>query len=361
MIARICASVPLSLSRLLIAFGFVLGAIQAGQAADPANPNANAKARAILNYLERLPSRSDKRLLSGQFCGCGPGANAAVCKEILEKTGCAPAIIGLDYSDHSKSVLALEYKTVNRAAIEYTRQGGLVTISAHLYNPANPKGGGLRDPPIDLKLLLQPGSEIHERWIKELDVLAAGLKELQNAGVVVLWRPFHEMNGGWFWWGANKPDAFILVWRHMFDYFTKEKQLNNLLWVYSPNHGEKTADYYPGDRYVDIVGLDAYTDFIDPKHVHGYEALAKLPKPFGFTEFGPHNAKDPPGDYDYRRFLKDVRSHFPRATFFLAWDGNWGLHRNHFVKELLTDPWVVNRSDLPPFRPTSEVKGGIEE
>src|SRR5262245_55875122 len=77
---------------------------------------------------------------------------------------------------------------------------------------------------------------------------------------------------------------------------------------------------YPGDTYVDIVGLDAYTDFVDPQHTTGYDELAKLPKPFGFTEFGPHGPQNPPGDYDYLRFLDGVRKKFPKTSFFLAWN-----------------------------------------
>ena len=281
------------------------------RALEPANPKANAKVRAILNYLERLPQRADKRLLSGQFTDAGPAAKLAMCAEVHEKTGHWPAMIGLDYADFAKG--SLEYKTVNRVAIEYAQQGGLVTISAHLYNPANPKSRGPWEQGADLNKLITPGNEAHDRWMKELDTLAAGLKELQDADVVVLWRPFHEMNGGWFWWGAKEPETFIRVWRQMFDYFTKTKGLNNLLWVYSPNHGEKTAAYYAGDHYVDIVGLDAYTDFVDPQHIRGYDAVAKLPKPFGFTEFGPHGPHNPPGDYDYRRFLDGVQKHFPKT------------------------------------------------
>ena len=320
----------------------------AALALEPANPKTNAKARAILNYLQQLPERADKRLLSGQFNGCGPGAaKPDRCQEIHEKTGRWPAMIGLDYADFSQGGTGLEYKTVNRVAVEYARQGGLVTLSAHLRNPANPKSRGPWEQGADLNEILTPGNEAHARWMHELDIMAAGLGELRDAGVVVLWRPFHEMNGGWFWWGAKQPATFIEVWRHMFDYFSKTKGLDNLLWVYSPNHGDKTAAYYAGDRYVDIVGLDAYTDFVDPQHIKGYDAVAKLPKPFGFTEFGPHGAHNPPGDYDYPRLRDGIEKHFPKTTFFLAWDGKWSLGRNRNAKQLLEHAWLVNREDLP--------------
>ncbi len=316
------------------------------QAVEPANPQANTKVRSILNYLDQLPTRTDKRVLSGQFTGYGPGAKLTDCQEAFDKTGHWPAMIGLDYADFGKG--GLETKTVNRLAIDYSRRGGWVTLSAHLYNPDNPQGGGLRDKGVDLAKIVTPGSETYRRWLQELDTIADGLKELQDADVVVLWRPFHEMNGDWFWWGGKDPAVFIRVWRHMFEYFTKTKGLNNLLWVYGPNHGSKTAAYYAGDEYVDVIGLDAYTDFVDPQHIRGYEEITRLPKPFGFTEFGPHGPQQPPGDYDYLRFIGGVQQHFPKATFFLSWHGNWGLGRNQNTKQLLEHSWIVNREDLPP-------------
>ena len=314
-------------------------------AQEPANTNVNAKTKAVLKYLQSLEARTEKRLLSGQFVNFGNGANLTLMERVHEKTGHWPALLGVDYADFSKG--SLTHKVPNQACIDYWKQGGLVTVSAHLYNPANPKGGGLRDKGVDLNTLLDTNSETHTRWMGELDLIAEGLQQLRDAGVVVLWRPFHEMNGGWFWWGAKEPDSFIKVWRHMFDYFTQTKGLDNLLWVYSPNHGDKTAAYYPGGGYVDLVGLDAYTDFIDTNHIRGYAEVARLPKPFGFTEYGPHGSSNPPGDYDYLRFIAGVTNQFPRAVFFMSWNGKWSLARNLNSKELLSQPWVVNREDLP--------------
>ena len=134
----------------------------------------------------------------------------------------------------------------------------------------------------------------------------------------------------------------------MFDYFTKTKGLNNLLWVYGPNHGSKTAAYYAGDQYVDLIGLDAYTDFIDPQHIKGYDEIIRLPKPFGFTEFGPHGPQKPAGRLRLPAISSTAcRRTFPKATFFLAWHWNWGLGRNRNTKQLLEHPWIVNREDLP--------------
>ena len=330
--------------RGLLVLHFCLTCAGAG-ALEPANPNANAKTRAILNYLHGLSARPDKRLVSGQFTGYGRNTDLRLMDAIHEQTGHWAGLVGVDYADYANG--SLTFKAPNQAAIQYWNAGGLVTISAHLFNPANLKAYGLRDQGVDLNALLAPEGETHTRWMAELDLIATGLQELKNAGVVVLWRPFHEMNGGWFWWGAKDPDTFIKVWRHMFDYFTKTKGLDNLLWVYGPNHGSNTAAYYAGDHFVDLVGLDAYTDFVDPEHIKGYAEVAKLPKPFGFTEYGPHGSRNPPGDYDYRRFLDGVKQHFPKTVFFMSWDAKWSLAKNNHVKEMLEDPWIVNREDLP--------------
>jgi len=312
----------------------------------PANAQVNPRARAVLKYFQSLEGRSDKRLLSGQFSSFGNRANLDLLTEIHDRTGKWPAILGVDYAGRG----GISTENPNRAATEYWTQGGLVTVSTHLYNPAGATNGafsGLRDKDVDLNTLLDASTTTHARWLHELDQVAAGLQDLQSHGVVVLWRPFHEMNGNWFWWDGKDPETFKRLWRQMFDYFTKTKGLDNLLWVYAPNHGTNTAVYYPGDRYVDLVGLDAYTDDVDTNHILGYAEVARLPKPFGFTEFGPHGPSNPTGNYDYLHFLRGVQANFPRTVFFMSWNANWSLARNTNVTELLSSPWIINRDDLP--------------
>jgi len=314
---------------------------------DPANPRANPATRAELAYFQSLSATSERHVISGQFSNFGKGASVRAMTNVFEKTGHWPAIFGADYADFDRG--GLETAQPNQAAMAYWKQGGLVTISAHLYNPTTTNGGGLRDKDVDLASLLATNDPTHARWMRELNLLAAGLQELREAKVVVLWRPFHEMNGDWFWWGGKDPETFIQVWRQMFDYFTDTKGLDNLIWVYSPNHGRNTASYYAGSLYVDLVGLDAYTDFVDVDHIKGYAAVAALPKPFGFTEYGPHGPQNPPGDYDYTRFLAGVERDFPKTCFFMSWNARWSLGSNEKTKELLDNPIIVNRENLPAF------------
>ena len=332
--------------RISFTAGILLVVIgNSAHALEPTNPKANAKARAILNYLERLPQQANKRLLSGQFTDAGPTAKLAMCTEVHEKTGHWPAMIGLDYADFAKG--GLEYKTVNRVAIEYARQGGLVTISAHLYNPANPKGGGLRDQGPDLKTILTPGNEVHDRWIKELDTLAAGLKELQDAGVVVLWRPFHEMNGGWFWWGGKQPETFI---RGLAAYVRLLHQ-----------------DQGPEQPAVGLLAQPRRQDggLLCRRPLRRYRRAGRL---YRFRRSPAHSRLRCRGEAAQAVRLHRVRALWPsqptgqlrlhplyrrraealsQDDFLPCLEWKWSLGRNQNSKQLLQNPWLVNREDLP--------------
>jgi len=334
-ILPVAAVIPLAIS--------LFGGTAAAQTADP---GATPEAKAVLDYIRHLPEKKDKRVLSGQFLNFAPNATLALPEAIHQASGKWPAYIGVDYMDFKTK--GIDTGVANQVAIDYWRQGGLVELNVHLPDPTNPAGGGLRDKGVDLAGLVAPGTPANAAWLLELDQIAAGLRQLDDAGVVVLWRPFHEMSGGWFWWGAKPPADFVALWRQMFAYFTDVKHLHNLIWVYGPNAGGKAGAYYPGDAYADMVGLDAYTDFVDTDHIKGFDALLKTGKPAGFGEFGPHGAKNPPGTFDYTQFAAGIAANFPQAVFFMSWNDKWSPAENLDAKEFYNDPSIITRDDLPP-------------
>ena len=328
---------------MMVAMGVCLlsASTSCAQTADPA---ANLRTKALLAYIQGLTSRTDKRVLSGQFLNFAPNASMALPEAIHAASGKWPAYVGVDYMNFGSK--GIDTAAANRVARLYWHDGGLVQVNVHLPDPANPNGGGLRDPGVDLRTLL-PGGAVREAWLREMDAVAAGLAELQGAGVVVLWRPFHEMNGKWFWWGGKPTADFVALWQDMFRYFSAVKGLHNLIWIYSPNKGDNAGDFYPGSGFADMVGLDAYTDDVDPVHITGAPALLATGKPFGFGEFGPHGASDPPGTYDYPRFARGLSAQFPRAVFFMSWNEKWSPARNLGDREFYNDPLIVTRDDLP--------------
>ena len=111
------------------------------------------------------------------------------------------------------------------------------------------------DTDFDADNALTEGTWENKVFTEDLAKVAANLKLLQDEGIPVIWRPFHEAAGGWFWWGKNAT-SFKNMWIAMFNYF-KAEGLNNLIWVWTTETGDD--DWYPGDAYVDIVGRDIYT------------------------------------------------------------------------------------------------------
>jgi mannan endo-1,4-beta-mannosidase len=339
-----------------------------------ANPNASADAKKLLAWLTALPDRADKRVVSGQHTGFHP-------RDIL--------------NDHERNVAGLEAQAGKRVAligasfgldatpeqihaanqevlIPHWQAGGLVTVDHHPYNPWT---GGYFDDlrQRDLVELITPGTAVNDTWMAELDKVAAGLAELRDAGVVVLWRPFHEMTfTKMFWWdsGAHGGEwiggvyypvigPYIIAWRHMFRYFSEDKGLDNLLWVYCP--AGETDNYnpvdsmWPGDDYVDVAGLDVYDDDLAfGSNDQPYQRLLQKGKPLGFFEVGPGASRD--GSWDTTRIIGAIKEAYPDAVLWqswCSWDFEGGEPRTHIAlvdnqdaTALLGDPWVITRDKV---------------
>jgi len=115
--------------------------------------------------------------------------------------------------------------------------------------------------------------------------------------------------------GKKLTWKFVCNWRHMFDYFFAVKGLFNLRWVFSPNHGDNAGDYYPGDGYVDVRGLETHGDRTDRKRFHDYERVARASTPCGFTECGLRGSAALPGDSYCGRLSPPFAAIFPARIF----------------------------------------------
>ncbi|PLW89881.1 glycoside hydrolase family 26 protein, partial [Mucilaginibacter sp.] len=134
----------------------------------------------------------------------------------------------------------------------------------HMDNPANGKAAW--DTSMRTVKELLPGGAAHATYVQWLDKAAAYLNELRGDDgelIPILFRPFHELTGNWFWWGANTcaPDEFKQLWRFTIDYLRQTKKLHQLLVVFSEADFNSEAEFmqrYPGSAYVDFVGFDNY-------------------------------------------------------------------------------------------------------
>jgi mannan endo-1,4-beta-mannosidase len=148
-------------------------------------------------------------------------------------------------------------------------RGGINTVSWHVDNPVT--GGAAWDTVRTVALIL-PGGKDHANFVKKLDRVAAFLASCKSGdtSIPIIFRPLHEHNGSWFWWGKNHctEQEFIQLWRFTVDYLKNKKNLHHILYAISPDRSRldmknlrKSYLYgYPGDDYVDIVGFDNYMD-----------------------------------------------------------------------------------------------------
>ncbi len=257
---------------------------------------------------------SKNSYLVGQHCDYGsPDSFANFIDDFYNETGEIPGVIALDQGTMNRSgVLNEEAKSLIAQDIaEYARRGGVFSLSFHMDNPNNEElycreELGLEDAWRDL---MTKGTKRNDSLMKSLESAARTLKDLEREGVPVLFRPLHEMNGGWFWWctiqsenGTAKTmesSYFVSLWKYFYNYFEVECGLTNLIWVYSPNYTNSTVSpvpvmyCYPGDEYVDIVGCDWYTTKGTLDDIEGsgksYSTVASTGKIAAMTEFGVRN------------------------------------------------------------------------
>jgi mannan endo-1,4-beta-mannosidase len=259
-----------------------------------ANTNASPEARVLLQYLAGL---SGRRVLSGQHNQPGLKAGpSAMCEKVEELVGKYPAVWGYDFGFRTNGLDGINHRPeIIAEAIRQHQKGAIITLTWHAVCP-------LDDEPNEWKAsvwhkmtenqwneLVTPGAPLNRRWQAQVDVIAGYLKQLRDARVPVLWRPYHEMNGDWFWWCGKKGEhGFKALWRLMFDRFVNHHGLDNLVWVWSPNAPGGIVgsykDYFPGRECVDVLSVDVYIGFKQPF----YDDLVALAagKPVGLGEVG---------------------------------------------------------------------------
>ncbi|MCX2742268.1 glycosyl hydrolase [Mangrovivirga sp. M17] len=189
-------------------------------------------------------------------------------------SGNRPAVVGWDIGKLGQEVNidSFRFEQIIKGIKYVYKKGGINTISWHMDNPLT--GGSSWDKESGIGELL-PGGSGHEAYLNKLDELARFIKKCKVGlftKIPIILRPFHEHNGDWFWWGKafNKEEEYISLWRFTVDYLKNEKNLHNLIYAFSPDRSRMELTWesyhygYPGDNYVDIIGLDNYWDMGHP-------------------------------------------------------------------------------------------------
>lgn len=347
------------------------------QFGQPVNPDASKEARKLLEFLVDIQGRY---ILTGQHNFDASGSKYTNIVQAI--TGKSPIIWGSDFSFAYKGTEPQKFqhcgpinltnpgeplyyidvtpatarqKMVETAIREY-KAGHIITLMWH----APPPGAGdtcdgaqiwamaNRPTAKEWEELTTDGTPMNLAWRQQADVIAGYLAQLRDAGVPVLWRPYHEMNGVWFWWCDQKGDGgFKKLWIMMYDYFVHHHALNNLIWVWDsnaprPNPGDEAyayEDFWPGAQYVDVLAADIYHKKQgqaqdDQKN---YEDLLKLAngKPIAMGEVG-----EPPSP--------ETLAQQPKWTWFMPWPPFGALARDNPAKlrALYSDGRALTRDDV---------------
>lgn len=228
--------------------------------AAPVNPRASPEARALFTTLTRDFGR---RIYAGQH-ESDPSAPSRLAQVARLTEGAQPVLLGLDLIFYSPAWNHPDGDGALLHARDWAlNHHGIVTLSWHWLAPLHPSplvwdSFSTSKTAFDVSRVADESSAEHAAVLRDLDHLAEKLKLLRDARVPVLWRPLHEADGGWFWWGARGPDAAKRLYRLMFDRFTRVHGLDNLLWVWTTSDNDDARAWYPGDNYVDIVAADLY-------------------------------------------------------------------------------------------------------
>ncbi|WP_179218779.1 glycosyl hydrolase [Saccharibacillus sp. O23] len=232
---------------------------------DLVDGGATAETRSLYAYLKNTAGRymmfGHQNDITESVVKNAPGGS-----DTYGAVGAYPAVIGLGMSTDTARLI--------EAAQSIHAKNGIVTIEDHMPNFTS--GGSFGDMTPTVEHIL-PGGKDNAKFLKRLDALAEvakGAVDADGKPIPIIYRPFHENSGMWFWWGASNTtkSEFVHLWRYTVEYLRDVKGVDNLLYAYSPNgHFTDETDYlsrYPGDDYVDILGFDMYND--NPQYGSGW-------------------------------------------------------------------------------------------
>ncbi len=304
------------------------------QKATIVDPNATPETNAL--FLNLLKYR-DKAVMFGHQDDLAYGIGwwaEDFRSDVHDVTGKFPAVFGWDAGEigQDRNIDSVSFAKISDWIIRVFEKGGINTLSCHLDNPVT--GDDAWDTTSAVYAIL-PGGEKHEFFKSVLDQLAtfiSGLKTADGTMVPIIFRPWHELNGSWFWWGKGNcsTEEFVRLFRFTVHYLRDEKGLHNLLYCYSTDRFSDEKEYlerFPGEDFVDLLGYDDYHSFINkntvPEGINSLRILAsigeRMHKPVALTEAGLQNIPDP--TWWTENVLNPIKSDSlaRKITYLLVW------------------------------------------
>jgi mannan endo-1,4-beta-mannosidase len=364
---------------LLLSFFGLIAPIFAFGIGKPIDTKATTETKALYYNLHRL---AKKYILFGHQHATEYGhgwSGDPDRSDVKSVTGSHPSVIGVDFSGLSgQSPQAIEHtkKTLQKQITDTYNRGGVTTVAWHFSNPASGGGFYWKDSvSAPAVAYLIPGGSHHQQYkeiLKNIADLAHSVKGTDGKLAPIIFRPYHEFDGGWFWWGKPhcKKEDFISLWKFTVSYLRDSLDVHNFLYAFSPdclfNTETEYLDRYPGDQWVDLVGMDNYADFgRDGKYnlSNGIKKLKivsdyaqKANKLAAFTETGLESIPDK--NWWTQTLLKSLQQEKLQLTYVLVWRNDSKSPTHYYAPypgqlsapdfmEFYKDPYTLFERDLP--------------
>jgi len=274
---------------------------------------------------------------------------------VHDNTGKWPAFTAFDFIDHTNlNQNWIEYSAPYTLGQAWWNNNGIVGLTWHWRDPLT-KSGSFYTPSaatspdtgttFDISKVSDPNSAEYKAMIVDIDTIAGYLKQFKDARIPVIWRPLHEAAGGWFWWGAKGPAACKALWILMYNRMVTVHGLNNLIWVWTSNTSGTALDWYPGNEYVDIVGMDIYPG--NNNHASQSVEFNKVRNIFNkkiitLSECG--SIPDP----------ALMKSNGDMWSWFMPWNGDYTESDTHngvtWWKKIFGYDYVITRDQMPDLK-----------
>jgi mannan endo-1,4-beta-mannosidase len=302
--------------------------------------DATKETKALYKNLKHL-SKSSILFAHQHATEYGHGWNGDVNRsDVKSVTGSYPAMVGVDFSGlsgRSKADIEKTKEDLRKNVVDTYNRGGVTTAAWHFSNPAS-KGGFYWKDGVSLAsmALIKPGGSKHEEYkkiLKDIADFAKSVKGRNGKLAPIIFRPYHEFDGDWFWWGKpyTSREDFITVWQFTVSYLKDTLEVHNFIYAYSPDNKFNTEgeflERFPGNDFVDMVGMDNYGDFGRDGNYDIESAIMKLKivsdygiknnKLAALTETGLETIPNP--TWWTETLLKVLKSENMQLSYVLVW------------------------------------------
>ena len=312
----------------------------------PQNKNAQDCVKNVMKYLSDI---TYEKVITGQHTQSMAQEELHYIEQV---TGKQPALLGFELLSYSPNINYLDtddecmkevednYGTLKRAW-EWAEQKGLITFTWHWFSPVGGRSKSFFTVNTDFdagKAVIE-GTPENIALISDMDMMAGLLRPFCEKQIPILWRPFHEGEGDWFWWGAKGKDTLKKLWRIMYERYTNVHKLNNLIWVWN----SPLPESYPGDDVVDIISRDMYpaAHEHDSRSERYYELIkiTERPKIVLIGETGTIPS------------AKAIAEEKIGWASYMTWSHEFCTSENYTtneaLKEMYNSPYAVTKDELP--------------